>query len=83
MKDTPAGIQDRFLNMILKKSSEERARMAFSQFDFAKGIVISSIKSGNPGISKKRLRSELFLRFYGLDFDPETRNKIVRHLKNA
>src|SRR3989338_1819021 len=83
MKDTPAEIQNKFQKMMLEKTSEQRARMAFSQFDFAKGIVVSSIKSGNPGISEKRLRSELFLRFYGLDFDPETRKKIVRHLKNA
>jgi hypothetical protein len=72
--DTSKFMEKLYLNMIMSKTSEERLKMGFSMFDSAKKIVISSIKD-NSNINK-----ELFLRFYGDDFDDETKEKIINRL---
>ncbi len=81
MKDTSDKMQKAYEDMIFKKSPGERVAMAFSLFDFAKEIVISSIKEGRPDISKSDLRAEIFLRFYGNDFGEQDKEKIIGRLK--
>ena len=83
MKDTSANTQQVFEDMIFKKTPGERAQMAFSLFNFAKEIVVSSIKESRPDISEGELRAEVFLRFYGDDFSDKDKEKIIRYLKDA
>lgn len=79
MNDTSARVQERYERMLLNKSPEERVRMACGLFDFSKELVISSIKAENPAISRKELQSQIFLRFYGEDFDTEKKLKIASY----
>lgn len=79
MNDTSARVQERYERMLLNKSPEERVRMACSLFDFSKELVVSSIKAENPAISGKELRSQIFLRFYGADFNAEKKRKIASY----
>ncbi len=82
MNDTSARMQESYERMLLNKSPEERVRMACSLFDFSRELVVSSIKAENPTISRKELQSQIFLRFYGEDFDTEKKQKITSYFLN-
>jgi len=66
--------------MIRRKTPEERLRMGCSMFDFSKSLVVNAILRERPNLSPAELRGELFLRFYGNDFAPARREKILAHL---
>ncbi|MBN2532589.1 MAG: hypothetical protein JXB88_06835 [Spirochaetales bacterium] len=66
--------------MMKKKTNAERLAMGCSMFEAAKTIVYSSILEKKPGIAEKDLRVEMFLRFYGLDFNESEKQKIIQHL---
>lgn len=78
MKDTSPDIESRFLDMIMKKSGEERLKMGFSMFDTARRQVIASIKSEMPDIDERELRRQVFLRFYGQEFTNKEREEILK-----
>jgi len=80
MKDTSEEIELIYNQMIMEKSGEERLKMGFSMFDFARQQVISSIKRDHPDCDVGELRRRLFLRFYGEDFSPEEREKILEKI---
>lgn len=75
--DTHKLIESRFHRMMMEHSSEERLQMGCSMFDTAKEIVRSSILERHPHISMQELKKEIFLRFYGEDFEPEQKRKIL------
>ena len=83
MKDTHPIIAKKMLEMMRKKTAQERLLMGFSMYDMSKQLVINSILNRNPNISQSILRQEIFLKFYGNDFDLETRNRIVKHLADC
>ena len=80
MKDTDFVIEERFREMMMRKSGEERMLMGFSMYETAKQFVISSIKNNNPDISLSELRQEIFLRFYGNDFNKINKEKVIIYL---
>ncbi len=80
MNDTKASVEVLFQKMIMEKSGQERMKMGFSMFDFARRQVIASIQRKNPNIDIKDLKRELFLRFYGQDFSSEEQEKILHKL---
>lgn len=77
MNDTSLFIESHFLEMMMKKSGEERLKMGFSMFDAARRQVIASIMRDNPNADIKDIKRELFLRFYEQDFPLEEREKIL------
>jgi hypothetical protein len=77
MSDTHPSVESRFHEMIMSRSPEERLRMGCSMFDTAKEIVRSSIRERNPNLSEREMRKEIFLRFYGNDFSPQQKEKIL------
>ena len=80
MNDTSSFIETRFMEMMMKKSGQDRLKMGFSMFDMARGQVIASIQRKNPNVDIKDLERELFLRFYGQDFSSEEQEKILHKL---
>ena len=80
MDDTPPEIQEKVRELIRAKTPEERLKMGCSMYDFSKSLIIRSILEKSPGLSPAALKRELFLRFYGNDFDPERRQKIMIYL---
>jgi hypothetical protein len=80
MDDTSPEITEKTHEMIRAKSPLERFNMGCSMYEISKQMVIAGILHEQPGISKAALRREVFLRFYGEDFDQETRDKILKHL---
>ena len=77
MNDTHPRIAEKLKEWMAAKRPEERLLMCCSMYDTAKALVIASIRERTPDISPSQLRREVFLRFYGSDFKPETRDKIL------
>lgn len=77
MKDTYPEIEALYDQMIQDRLPEERALMGISMHDFSKQIVSSQLSTQDT----PSMMTELFLRFYGEDFDAEHRKKIVRSIK--
>jgi hypothetical protein len=76
MKDTNEKIERIYNDMMMKKTSEERVKMCFSMLNTARRIVLSTIKDN------KNWRKEMFLRFYGEEFSPRQKEKIIYALEN-
>ncbi|PKM77936.1 MAG: hypothetical protein CVU90_04270 [Firmicutes bacterium HGW-Firmicutes-15] len=78
MNDTSAGAEKKLLQMMMQKGEIEKLFMAASIFDMARSITQSAILEEMPGISPSELREELFRRWYGEDFEPKEREKIIK-----
>jgi hypothetical protein len=77
MNDTQPEMAKLYHQLLMAKTGEERLIMGCSMFDFAKSIVISSIKNDNPRLSPSEIRQELFKRFYQNDFTALQTKKIL------
>ena len=76
MKDTSEKMELIYNEMLMSKTPEERVKMCFSMLSTARRIVLSTIKD------KKNWRKEMFLRFYGDEFTPSQKEKILSTLEN-
>ncbi len=76
MNDTVTEIEDIYFEMFMKRTPIERLKMGFSMFESARKIVLSTLKN------KKDIKKELFLRFYGDDFDDISKEKIINRIQN-
>lgn len=83
MDDTSSDITEKVRDMFQAKSPIERLKMGFSMYETSKYLVARAIWKNTPIYSGADLRQELFLRFYGNDFDSATRQKILDHLGPA
>ncbi|GIK61980.1 MAG: hypothetical protein HND39_07530 [Ignavibacteriota bacterium] len=77
MNDTSPRIEEMINQIYLKKTGEEKILIALKMFETARDIVISSLPKD---LSDKELKKELFLRFYGDEFDDIIQEKIYRRL---
>ena len=82
MNDTNPKIAKKFHDMMIAKTPAERLMMACDMFDFSREIVEGSIREENPNISRSDMRRQLFLRFYGHEFDESSKEKILSFLGN-
>jgi hypothetical protein len=77
MKDTSTDMEQKYREMLLRRSGEERLKMGCSMHATAQALVRASVLAKNPKASPAEIRRELFLRFYGAEFDSETKDKIL------
>jgi hypothetical protein len=80
MNDTAPGIAALYRNLIMNKSGEERLLMGCSMYDTARQIVRGAINNNRPGITEKEMKKEIFLRFYGKEFNRADREKFLSAL---
>jgi len=80
MKDTHAAVEQKYREMLLARSGEERLRLGCSMHATAQAIVRASVLAGDPQVSPGELRRALFLRFYGHEFEVAARERIVASL---
>jgi len=78
MSDTTFEIENKLNQTYFSKSGEEKLLIALKMFETARDIVLSSLPKN---LSDNELRKELFLRFYGNEFDELTKEKILDRLK--
>lgn len=78
MDDTSPAFRELFRREMMKRSGEERLRMASEMHDSARRIVLASLPEGMP---EEERRWALFLRFYSRDFDEAARSRIMRRMR--
>ena len=83
MNDTSFEIAEMQREMCRLKTPSQRCIMGASMYDTSKYLVTRSILKDHPDISKSNLQKELFLRFYGDEFDPIDQEKIFAHFDNV
>lgn len=83
MNDTTPEIDERFRAMLLARSGEERLIMGCAMRDSARAIVEASLRANDPQATERTIRRGLFLRFYGHEFDTDTRAKILAAIDRA
>jgi hypothetical protein len=66
--------------MLLARSAEERLKMACSMGATARALVRASVLARDPHATPAAVRRQLFLRFYGNDFDAPERERILEWL---
>jgi hypothetical protein len=78
MSDTTPEMQARYRAMVqARPPGGARFKIASDMFDITRGLLIASIRAARPNISASELRQELFLRYYGDEFTPEQRERIL------
>lgn len=80
MKDTSPKMERLYIRLIMEKTGQERLHMGCSMFDAAKQIVKSAIYEKYPDITPEKMKEQIFLRFYGQDFNKTAKNKILKAL---
>lgn len=80
MDDTSQEIAEKMHAMFQQKSPIERLKMGFSMNETSRHLVTRFISENQLIYSGADLRQELFMKFYGNDFDPDMQRKILQHL---
>jgi hypothetical protein len=78
--DSTLEIENKLNQYYQNKSGEEKLLIALKMFETARDIVLSSLPKN---LSDNERRKELFLRFYGNEFDELTKEKILDKLKKT
>lgn len=79
MKDTSPRMERKFRDMLLRQSGEERLKMGCSMHAASRALVKASVAEKDP----IALKQAMFLRFYGHEFEPKERKKILLALRKA
>ena len=83
MSDTPRDIDERYRAMLMQRSGEERLMMGCAMRETARALVEASLRERDPHATVETIRKGLFLRFYGHEFDAQTRAKILAAIEMA
>lgn len=83
MNDTSTDMDQRYHAMLMQRTGEERLIMGCAMRDTARAFVEASLREHDPQATVEAIRKGLFLRFYGHEFDPETRAKILAAIESA
>lgn len=78
MDDTHPVVKEEYHRRLMQASGETRMIMGSRMFDACREMVLASLPEE---LSEDEIRVRLFLRFYGNDFNEETREKIVGYLE--
>jgi hypothetical protein len=83
MKDTPPEMDARYQDMLMQRSGEERLMMGCAMRETARALVEASIREQDPQANLETIRKGLFLRFYGHEFDADSRTKILAAIEST
>ena len=83
MRDTPPDVDERYRAMLMARTGEERFIMGCAMRDTVRALVEASLREQTPNATEATIRKGLFLRFYGHEFDAETRVKILAAIESA
>jgi hypothetical protein len=77
VRDTVPEFQEVYRAMLMARSGPQRLLMGCDLFSTSRELVISSLNEKDP----EGIREQLFLRFYGSDFTPAERARIVSRIR--
>lgn len=78
MNDTSIAMQNKYHELLMQKTNEERFLMGFSMFETAREMVLASCQKNSSSLEKKM---HLLTRFYGNDFSAKEMINIKAHLE--
>lgn len=82
MSDTTPAAAAEFHKRIMALAPGRRMAMACEMFGTAKALARASILQHGP-LPESEVRCQLFLRFYGHDFDEPERARILEYLRKG
>ena len=80
MDDTTPDIAEKIREMFRMKSPVELFKIGCSMYQTSRYLVTRAILEETPDISETGLKQQLFLRFYGQDYDKSERERILNYL---
>ena len=83
MNDTLPEMDARYRAMLMQRSGEERITMGCAMRETARAMVEASIREQDPQATPETVRKGLFLRFYGHEFDADSRRKILAAIEST
>lgn len=83
MSDDFPDVQAHFDTLMGRRSGADRVRMMSEMFDFARTLVLSSLRASHPGATEADLRVLLFTRLYSEEIDPAEHSRIVERLREG
>jgi hypothetical protein len=83
VKDTFPEMERKFRTMLLAYWGEERLKMGCSVHATAQALIKASLLGEDPGATPTKMKQALFLHFYGNDFGPRARKRILLALRKA
>jgi hypothetical protein len=83
MKDTSPEMDARYQDMLMQRSGEERLMMGCAMRETARTLVEASIREQDPQATIETVRKGIFLRFYGHEFDADSRTKILAAIESV
>jgi hypothetical protein len=76
-------MERRYWSMLMQRTGEERLIMGCAMRDTARALVEASLMEDDPHATVETIRKGVFLRFYGHEFDAESRAKILAAIESA
>lgn len=67
----------------MRRSGEERLRMACDMFDTARVLMRTHVAASGHAVDEAEVRVQIFLRTYGADFDADALARIVAGLRRS
>jgi hypothetical protein len=83
MNDTSAAMELKMMELFSAKTPAERVAMGASMYDTSRMITEARLKREHPDWTPNELRREIFLAYYGDEFDVVQREKIAAWLMGA
>jgi hypothetical protein len=80
LNDTPPDVEQRYREMLLALPGARRLEMGASMHATARALARAGILARRPDATEVELRQALFLHFYGDDFSPRDRERILAWL---
>ena len=81
MTDTPHEVAKLYRDLLMRRSGSERLEMGCRMFDTARAFMRVSLGDPSGTDRSREMMTQLFLRTYGADFDPMTRDRIAAWLR--
>jgi hypothetical protein len=78
-RDTSEEMRIRYRDMIMALTPEQRLVMCTRMWSDARALVVAGLED-EPNPEGHSLRTRIFLRMYGRDFEPAERGRIVEAL---
>jgi hypothetical protein len=81
MNDTPPEVEARYRAALMRKTPQERLAMAADMFSTAQAMALAGIQARLGRLDGAEGRVQLFLQFYGADFDAPRRERVIARLR--
>lgn len=79
MNDTPAKVEELVRDLVMRRSPQERLRMCFSMYDFARELVEASLRAEGLVEGTYAFRRRFLERMYGNELRPEIIDRVAAH----